>query len=284
MDIKHVGVIGGGIMGAGIAQVCASHGYEVTLVEVDQARADAAAGGIGTRVNREVERERMTREAADAMLARINAGTALDVVAGCDLVIEAIVEDLPTKEALFARLGAICGPDTILATNTSSVSVSALAAASGRPEQVLGLHFFNPPTVLPLVEIISTSATNEATVAAAKAFSESIDRVIVLAKDRPGFVVNRLLIPFILDAIRLVDHGIATAQEVDDGFKAGANHTMGPIATADLIGLDTVAHIADTLFEELGESRYKTPPVVTRLIALGHLGRKSGKGFFDYKR
>ncbi|MFN8583934.1 MAG: 3-hydroxyacyl-CoA dehydrogenase family protein [Dehalococcoidia bacterium] len=284
MDIKRVGVIGGGIMGSGIAQVCASHGYEVTVVEVDDSRAQAAVSGIASRLDREVQRERLTRERHDEILGQLQAHADLGRVADCDLVIEAIVEDLPTKQDLFARLGAVCKPDAILATNTSSVSVSALAAASGRPQQVLGIHFFNPPTVLPLAEIISTGSTSAATVEAARAFCESIDRVIVFAKDRPGFIVNRLLIPFILDAIRLVDHGIASAQEVDDGFRAGANHTMGPIATADLIGLDTVAHIADTLFEELGESRYKTPPVVTRMIALGHLGRKSGKGFFDYAR
>ncbi len=284
MEIKRVGVIGGGIMGSGIAQVCASHGYEVTVVEVDESRAEAAVSGIASRLQRDVERERLTRERGDEILGQLRAHTDLSQVADCDLVIEAIVEDLPTKQDLFARLGAACKPDAILATNTSSVSVSALAAASGRPELVLGIHFFNPPTVLPLTEIISTGATSQATLDAANAFCESIDRVIVFARDRPGFVVNRLLIPFILDAIRLVDHGIATAQEVDDGFKAGANHAMGPIATADLIGLDTVAHIADTLFEELGESRYKTPPVVTRMLALGHLGRKSGKGFFDYRR
>ena len=271
-------------MGSGIAQVCASHGYEVTVVEVDESRAEAAVSGIASRLQRDVERERLTRERGDEILGQLRAHTDLSQVADCDLVIEAIVEDLPTKQDLFARLGAACKPDAILATNTSSVSVSALAAASGRPELVLGIHFFNPPTVLPLTEIISTGATSQATLDAANAFCESIDRVIVFARDRPGFVVNRLLIPFILDAIRLVDHGIATAQEVDDGFKAGANHAMGPIATADLIGLDTVAHIANTLFEELGESRYKTPPVVTRMLALGHLGRKSGKGFFDYRR
>ncbi|MGE0136038.1 MAG: 3-hydroxyacyl-CoA dehydrogenase family protein [Dehalococcoidia bacterium] len=284
MDIKRVGVVGGGIMGSGIAQVCASHGYEVTVVEVDASRAEAAVGGIASRIEREVQRERLTKERGDEILGQLQAHADLGRVADCDLVIEAIVEDLPTKRDLFARLGATCQPSTILATNTSSVSVSALAAASGRPAQVLGIHFFNPPTVLPLAEIISTASTSEATVETARAFCDSIDRVIVLAKDRPGFIVNRLLIPFILDAIRLVDHGIATAQEVDDGFRAGANHAMGPIATADLIGLDTVAHIADTLFEELGESRYKTPPVVTRLISLGHLGRKTGKGFFDYAR
>jgi len=284
VEIKRVGVVGGGIMGSGIAQVCASHGYEVTVVEVDESRAQAAVSGIASRLEREVQRERLTRERSEEILGQLQAHADLGQVAGCDLVIEAIVEDLATKQDLFARLGAICQPAAILATNTSSVSVSALAAASGRPEQVLGIHFFNPPTVLPLAEIISTASTSEATTEAARAFAESIDRVIVFAKDRPGFIVNRLLIPFILDAIRLVDHGIATAQEVDDGFRAGANHAMGPIATADLIGLDTVAHIADTLFEELGESRYKTPPVVTRMIALGHLGRKSGKGFFDYAR
>jgi 3-hydroxybutyryl-CoA dehydrogenase len=284
VEIKRVGVIGGGIMGGGIAQVCASHGYDVTVVEVDDARAEAALSGIGARLRREVERERMTQDRHDEILSQLRALTDLGAVADCDLVIEAIVEDLPTKQVLFSNLGTTCKPEAILATNTSSVSVSALAAASGRPEQVLGLHFFNPPTVLPLIEIISTDSTSDDTRATATAFSESVERVIVTAKDRPGFIVNRLLIPFILDAIRLVDHGIATAQEVDDGFKAGANHAMGPIATADLIGLDTVAHIADTLFEELGESRYKTPPVVTRLIALGHLGRKTGKGFFDYKR
>jgi 3-hydroxybutyryl-CoA dehydrogenase len=198
------------------------------------------------------------------------------------LVIEAVVEDLPTKQHLFAELSGVCETEAILASNTSSLSLSALAAASRRPESVIGLHFFNPPTVLRLVEVISSESTSQATIDEAMAFCDSIDRLTVRVKDTPGFIVNRLLVPFIFDAIRTVESGTATAEDIDQACKVGLNHAMGPLATADLVGLDTLLHISESMFEEFGEPRFKAPTMVRRMVSLGHTGRKSGKGFFEY--
>ena len=195
---------------------------------------------------------------------------------------EAAVEDLPTKEQIFSQLGDVCGAEAILASNTSSLSLSTLAAASHRPESVIGLHFFNPPTVLRLVEVISSESTSEAATEAAMAFCDSIDRLTVRVKDTPGFIVNRLLVPFIFDAIRMVESGTATAEDIDQACKVGLSHAMGPLATADLIGLDTLLHISESMFEEYGEPRFKAPPMLRRMVSLGNWGRKSDKGFFDY--
>ncbi len=283
MTIKSVGVAGCGIMGGGIAQVCATHGYDVTVLEADQQLVDRGLGGIKKRLDRAVSRDRLTQEDCDAIVGRLKGTTNVQDFSGCDLVIEAITEDLPTKERLFSELGDVCKPEAILASNTSSLSVSKLAAAaSGRPESVLGLHFFNPPAVLRLVEIISTLNTSQATADAAAAFCETINRVTVRAKDTPGFIVNRLVIPFVFDAIRMVESGTATAADIDQGCQAGLSHAMGPLATADLVGLDTLDLIGDSMFEEYGDPRFKSPTMLRRMVSLGHLGRKSGKGFFDY--
>ncbi len=282
MTIKSVGVAGCGIMGGGIAQVCASHGYDVSVLEVNQELLDKGLGGIRRRLGRDVERGRLSQEDCDGTLGRLKGTTDIQDLSACDLVIEAVVEDPSTKQQFFADLGRVCKPEAILASNTSSLSLSTMAAASGRPEKVVGLHFFNPPMVLRLVEVISTESVSQDTVDEGIAFCESIDRVVVRAKDTPGFIVNRLVVPFVFDAIRLVESGTATAEDVDQGCKAGLNHTMGPIATADLVGLDTLVHIGESMFEEYGEPRFKAPTMLRRMVSLGHLGRKSGKGFFDY--
>jgi len=282
MTIKSVGVVGCGMMGGGIAQVCASHGYEVTVLEADQDRLDRGLAGIRARLARDVERGRLTQERYERALRRLRGTIDVAELSPCDLVIEAAVEDLPTKEQIFSQLGDVCGAEAILASNTSSLSLSTLAAASHRPESVIGLHFFNPPTVLRLVEVISSESTSEAATEAAMAFCDSIDRLTVRVKDTPGFIVNRLLVPFIFDAIRMVEGGTATAEDIDQACKVGLSHAMGPLATADLIGLDTLLHISESMFEEYGEPRFKAPPQLRRMVSLGNLGRKSDKGFFDY--
>jgi 3-hydroxybutyryl-CoA dehydrogenase len=284
MTIKSVGVAGCGIMGGGIAQVCASHNYDVTVLEVNQKLLDQGLAAIKHRLGRGVERGRLSQEECDGTLGRLKGTTDIQDLSACDLLIEAIVEDPSTKQQFFADLGRVCKPDAILASNTSSLSLSTMAAASGRPEKVIGLHFFNPPMVLRLVEVISTESVSQDTIDEATAFCDSIERVVVRAKDTPGFIVNRLLVPFVFDAIRLVESGTASAEDVDQACKAGLNHTMGPIATADLVGLDTLLHIGDSMFEEYGEPRFKAPTMLRRMVSLGHLGRKSGKGFFDYAK
>lgn len=199
-----------------------------------------------------------------------------------EAVIEAVVEDIGVKSAVFRRLGEVCRGDALLASNTSSLPLSDLAAASGRPERVIGLHFFNPPWALKLVEVVSTASTTEETLRDAMQFCEKLGRVAVQVKDTPGFIANRLLVPLIFDAIEMLDNGVATAEDIDNACKVGLNHTMGPLATADLIGLDTLKLIAESMFEEYGEPRFKAPTLLRRLVSLGHLGRKTGRGFFRY--
>ena len=282
MTIREVGVVGCGIMGAGIAQICAAHGYRVRVTESEPERLEEGLATIKRRLGRQVERGRLSRERHDRTLARLKGVETLSGFADSDLVIEAVIEELPLKKELFEELGEVCKEDAILASNTSSLSLSEMAASSGRPDQVIGIHFFNPPTVLPLVEVISSESTSQETIDAAMAFCDSIDRLTVRVKDSPGFIVNRLLVPFIFDAIHMVEGGIASAEDVDQACKVGLNHALGPLATADLIGLDTMIHISDAMFEEYGEARFTAPTTLRRLVSLGHLGRKSGRGFFEY--
>ncbi len=285
MRIDRVGIIGSGLMGSGIAQVAAYSGCEVTLVDVDQARVDAGIAGIRKRLEREAERGRISPadcEAASARLFGVADMETMGSLGKVDAVIEAVIEDIHVKSGIFKKLGEVCRPEALLASNTSSLPLSDLAAASGRPERVIGLHFFNPPWALKLVEIVSTASTTDETLADALQLCERMGRVPVQVKDTPGFIANRLLVPFIFDAIDLMDSGVATAQDIDDACKVGLNHTMGPLATADLIGLDTLKLIAESMFEEYGEPRFKAPTLLRRLVSLGHLGRKSGRGFFKY--
>jgi 3-hydroxybutyryl-CoA dehydrogenase len=286
MEFQRVGIIGSGLMGSGIAQVAAVSGLDVTLIDIDDARVQAGIGGVRRRLEREAERGRISSDDAQAAVARLKGAAdidSLDSVRNVDLVIEAVVEDLPVKTRLFKRLGEVCHADALLASNTSSLPLSDLAAASGRPERVIGLHFFNPPWALKLVEIVVTASTTDQTLQDAYRICEKMGRVPVQVKDTPGFIANRLLVPFIFDAIHLMDSGVATAEDIDNACKIGLNHTMGPLATADLIGLDTLQLIAESMFEEYGEPRFKAPTLLRRLVALGHLGRKTGRGFFRYE-
>ena len=285
MRIEKVGVIGSGLMGSGIAQVAAYNGLDVTLVDIDQERVDSAIAGIRKRQEREAERRRITAEACEDSCHRLSGACDMDSLTSMsrmEAVIEAVVEDLHVKSRVFGQLGKVCRGDALLASNTSSLPLSDLAAASGRPERVIGLHFFNPPWALKLVEVVSTASTTEETLRDAMQFCEKLGRVAVQVKDTPGFIANRLLVPLIFDAIEMLDNGVATAEDIDNACKVGLNHTMGPLATADLIGLDTLKLIAESMFEEYGEPRFKAPTLLRRLVSLGHLGRKTGRGFFRY--
>ena len=283
MEIERIGVIGCGLMGGGIAQVCALAGYDTCVLDVDEPRVARGQQLIRDRLERDVARARLTQETCDRALARISGTTRYDALGDRDLVIEAAVEELAAKRAVFEQLGAVTQPSAILASNTSSLPLSDLAAASGRPSQVIGLHFFNPPYALRLVEVVIPESTSPETIRAAMAVCDTLNRVTVRVKDTPGFIVNRLLVPFIFDAIRLVEGGTASAQDVDQACRIGLNHAMGPLATADLIGLDTLLYIAESMFEEYGEPRFKAPTSLRRMVALGHLGRKTGQGFFPYE-
>jgi 3-hydroxybutyryl-CoA dehydrogenase len=286
MDFQRIGIIGSGLMGSGIAQVAAFNGLDVTLVDVDQARVDNGVISARRRLEREAERGRISADDAASAISRLNGIADIETLSSLrdvDAVIEAVVEDITVKTELFRRLGAVCRPGALLASNTSSLPLSDLAAASGRPERVLGLHFFNPPWALKLVEIVVTAGTSDETLQDAYRICEKLGRIPVQVKDTPGFIANRLLVPFIFDAIDMMDGGVATAEDIDNACKVGLNHTMGPLATADLIGLDTLMLIAESMFEEYGEPRFKAPTLLRRLVALGHLGRKTGRGFFRYE-
>jgi 3-hydroxybutyryl-CoA dehydrogenase len=281
--MERVGVVGSGIMGAGIAEVAARSGCEVVVREVTAELAEAGRARIAASLDRAVTRGKLAAGDRDATLDRIRTTTSLDDLADRDLVIEAIVEDEPTKTALYRELSGLVRPDCVLASNTSSIPISRLAAAAQRPERVLGMHFFNPVPVLPLVELVPSLRTGQSTVDTARAFAEGrLGKKTVLCKDRAGFVVNALLVPYLLAAIRMVEAGVATAEDVDTAMVAGANHPMGPLALTDLIGLDTTAAVAVSMYEEFKEPLYAAPPLLLRMVEAGLLGRKSGQGFFSY--
>ena len=276
-------MVGSGIMGAGIAEVAARSGCEVVVREVTAELAEAGRAKIAASLDRAVTRGKLAAADRDATLDRIRTTTSLDDLADRDLVIEAIVEDEPTKTALYRELSGVVRPDCVLASNTSSIPISRLAAAAQRPERVLGMHFFNPVPVLPLVELVPSLRTGQSTVDTARAFAEGrLGKKTVLCKDRAGFVVNALLVPYLLAAIRMVEAGVATAEDVDTAMVAGANHPIGPLALTDLIGLDTTAAVAVSMYEEFKEPLYAAPPLLLRMVEAGLLGRKSGQGFFSY--
>ena len=281
--MERVGVVGSGIMGAGIAEVAARSGCDVVVREVTAELAEAGRARIAASLERAVTRGKLAAADREATLGRIRTTTSLADLADRDLVIEAVVEDEPTKTALYRELSGIVRPDCVLASNTSSIPISRLAAAADRPERVLGMHFFNPVPVLPLVELVPSLRTGQSTVDSARAFAEArLGKKTVLCKDRAGFVVNALLVPYLLAAIRMVEGGVATAEDVDSAMVAGANHPMGPLALTDLIGLDTTAAVAVSMYEEFKEPLYAAPPLLLRMVEAGLLGRKSGQGFFSY--
>ena len=280
--IEKVGVCGAGQMGHGIAQVAAQAGYDVVLREVDADRLAKGVGAIDKQLARAVEKGKLEQDTADAVKGRMHGTIDYADLAGCDLVIEAITEDLEGKLAMWRELDAIVKPEAIFATNTSSLSVIEQAAATSRPQQFVGLHFFNPAQVMKLLEVIRSVATDEATYAAALAFGDSLGKSTVQTRDQAGFIVNRLLVPYLIDAIGAYGEGVGTIAEVDDAMKAGAGHPMGPLTLADFIGLDTLEAICEALFAEFRERRFAPPPLLRKLVAAGWHGRKSGLGFYDY--
>lgn len=282
--IENVGVVGAGQMGRGIAEVCARAGVPVTLYDVTPEAAWAGLDGIDRSLARAEKRGVITAQERDRALAAVTATGELSRLSGADLVIEAAVEDEQVKKDLFRRLDEVLtDPGAILASNTSSIPIARLAAATGRPESVVGLHFFNPVPVLPLVEVIPSMRTSETTLRRVSSFAADVlGKTTITARDRAGFVVNSLLVPYLLAAVRMVEAGTATAEDVDTGMTAGCAHPMGPLRLADLIGLDTVTAIGEAMYEEYREPLYAPPPLLRRMVESGLLGRKSGQGFFSY--
>jgi 3-hydroxybutyryl-CoA dehydrogenase len=282
MKIQKVGIVGCGQMGGGIAQVCAQSGYTVLVSENNRELLQKGLANIAASLDRSVKKGNITPPEKDAILTRIKGTTNTGDFQDCDLVIEAVVEELETKKRIFSRLDKICPPHTILATNTSSLPVKEIAEATKRPDKVLGLHFFNPVPVLKLMEIIRTAATSEATLEAGKEFGKSLGKTVVIVQDSPGFIVNRLMTPQILNAIRMFESGTATKEDIDTAMTLGLNHPVGPLALADLIGLDTLLTIADSIYQKLGDNQYATPELLKQMVLDGHLGRKTGQGFYKY--
>jgi len=282
MAIKTVGVVGCGLMGSGIAQVSAQAGFATTVVEASQALLDKGLGNLRKNLEALVAKAKLDERTKDETLARLRGATELDALKDCFLVIEAITENQALKNETFAALDQLCPPHALLASNTSSCNITAMAAATKRPGQVLGLHFFNPVPLMKLVEVVKTILTEEPTVRAAHAWAQAIGKVPVQAKDSTAIIVNRLLVPYLLDAIRVYEGGLATLEDIDQAMKLGCGYPMGPFTLLDLVGLDTAMYVAEVMFEEFREARYAPPPLLKRMVLAGHLGRKSGKGFYDY--
>lgn len=283
MESWRVGVIGGGLMGSGIAEVCARAGHQVTVHEIDTAAAEAAMDRVAKSLSRALERGKIEQSEAEAVSARISVSTDLADQADRNIVIEAATENEELKKRLFADLDSVVSDQgAILASNTSSIPITRLAAATSRPGLVVGLHFFNPVPVMALVELITTVRTDPAVAETAQRFAEGLGKTVVRSKDRAGFVVNMLLIPFMLEAVRMLESGFATREDIDAGMRLGANHPMGPLELTDFVGLDTTKYVADVLFEEFKEPRYASPPLLTRMVEAGLLGKKSGRGFYEY--
>ena len=282
MEISKVGVLGAGLMGHGIAQVAAQAGYDVVLREVDQEHLDKGIGRIEKQLGRAVEKGRMEQSDADAVRGRINGTLDYGDYADCDLVVEAITESLQLKLDMWRELDGIVKEGAVLATNTSSLSVIDQAAATKRPQRFIGLHFFNPAQVMPLLEVVQTVTTDDESLKTGFEFGEKLGKLTVHAKDKTGFVVNRLLVPYLLDAIRAYEEGVGSIDQIDAAMKAGANHPMGPFTLLDFVGLDTTKSIADIMFDEYRERRFAAPPTLRKMVAAGFYGQKSGRGFYDY--
>ena len=282
--MKKIFVLGAGTMGAGIVQAFAQKGYEVIVRDIKQEFVDRGIAGIEKSLTRLVSKEKITEEAKNDILSRISGTVDMEMAKDCDLVIEAAVENMDIKKSIFSELDKICKPETILASNTSSLSITEVASATNRPDKVIGMHFFNPAPVMKLVEIINGMATSKETFDAVKEVSENIGKSPVEVAEAPGFVVNRILIPMINEAAGILAEGIASEEDIDTAMKLGANHPMGPLALGDLIGLDVCLAIMDVLYKEIGDSKYRAHSLLRKYVRAGWLGRKSGRGFHNYAK
>ena len=282
MTIKTVGVLGCGLMGSGIAQVSAAAGYRTIVREVDDTQLEKGLDRIRTFLNDGVAKGKVTAEARDRTLANLTGTTSFAPFIDCDLVIEAIVESLSEKKETYASLEKVAKEHAIFASNTSSLCITELAAATKRPDRFAGLHFFNPVPIMKLVEVVRALTTSDGTYQAVLGFARSLGKEAVTAPDRPGFIVNRLIVPYLLDAIRAYENGVGTLEDIDKAMKLGCGHPMGPFTLLDFVGLDTTYYIANIMFEEFKEPAYAPPPLLKRMVLAGRLGRKSGRGFYSY--
>ena len=282
-DIQKVGVCGCGLMGSGIAQVAATAGCDVVVLEADRAALDRGMAGIRRSLDKFVEKGAIDAPARDAILGRMRTTTDVADLKDRDLVIEAVVENMAVKKELFAALDKLLAPHAIICSNTSSLCVVEMAAATKRPKQVAGLHFFNPVPLMKLVEIVKTIVTDQATIDALFVFAKRLGKTPILAQDTPGFIVNRLLVPYLLYAIRMFESGLASREDIDEGMKLGCGHPMGPLTLLDFVGLDTTYYIAQIMFDEFKDPLMAPPPLLKRMVLAGQFGRKSGRGFYEYK-
>lgn len=281
-EFQRIGVVGLGLMGTGIVQVAATAGYATTAIDTEQNLVDRAMDRVAGSLRKMVEKSLLPEAEEEATFCRIQASTDLTVLTDCDLIIEAVYEDLQIKRNLFRHLDEMCPLDTVFASNTSSLPVTALASGLRRVDKFVGLHFFNPVPIMNLVEVVKTTATSHAVVERVRHFVASLEKKPILVRDQAGFLVNYLLTPYLFDAIRSLSSGLGTVGDIDSSMRLGCGHPMGPLALSDLIGLDTLAKAGNILFEEYRESRYATPPLLKRLVDMGDLGKKSGRGFYDY--
>jgi 3-hydroxybutyryl-CoA dehydrogenase len=282
MAIQKVGVVGCGLMGSGIAQVCAASGFRTVVREVSPEVVEKGLGSIAKNLARLVEKGTITAAVQGEIRGRLRGTTALEDLKDCDLIVEAIIEQLPAKRELFSALDALCLPATIFASNTSSLTITEISAATKRPQRFVGLHFFNPVPVMKLVEVVRTIATDQEVYEEMVAFGAKLGKTPVRAHDSAGFIVNRLLVPYLLDAIRALEEGVGSIEDIDNSMKLGCGHPMGPLTLLDFVGLDTTYYISQIMFEEFHERRFASPPLLKRMVLAGWNGRKAGRGFYDY--
>ena len=282
MDVKRIGVVGAGTMGRGIAQVCAASGFDVVMSDVSAEAVAAGLASIGKQLARAVEKERMSAADRDALLSRIETVTGIEAMAGVDVCIEAATENPDVKIELFRALESVCRDDAILASNTSSISLTKIAGACSRPERVIGMHFFNPVPLMKLVELIRALQTSDATFEAARSLADRLGKTAVAVADSPGFVVNRMLVPMINESVYALSEGLASAEEIDLAMQLGLSHPIGPLRLADLIGLDVCLDVMEVMYREFSDSKYRPCPLLRKMVDAGRLGRKSGRGFYEY--